>query len=151
VPTDLNLVIGETIALVERWFAREGVRIETALAPRLSTCLGSPNHLQQVFLNLLNNARDAMPQGGQTTVHTFHDATHVVAEVQDTGTGIAPELCEQVFEPFFTTKTAGEGTGLGLAVSREVVTDHGGEIEVESKPGEGTTFRLAFPRKVVHP
>jgi signal transduction histidine kinase len=145
VSTDLNRVIREAIALVEKPFAAEGVQIEAALDSELPTCLGSPNHLQQVFLNLLNNARDAMPHGGKIIVRTSQTNSHLVAEVQDTGTGIAPQIHERIFEPFFTTKAKGKGTGLGLAVSYGIIADHGGDIEVESKLGEGATFRLVLP------
>jgi signal transduction histidine kinase len=145
VQTDLNRVLNEVIALVEKPFSKEGIRIVASLDPELPTLSGSPNHLQQVFLNLLNNARDAMPHGGQIAIHTFKSDTHLVTEVQDTGTGIAPSIRDVIFEPFFTTKEVGKGTGLGLAVSYGIVKAHRGEITVESAPGEGATFRVKFP------
>ncbi|RMF84669.1 MAG: hypothetical protein D6736_18860, partial [Nitrospinota bacterium] len=143
--TDLNRVIKDAVTLVEKPFMKEGVRITTDLDPDLPAIWGSPSHLQQVFLNLLNNARDAMPQGGEITIRTFPTPDHVVAEVQDTGTGIASEIRERIFDPFFTTKEAGKGTGLGLSVSYGILLNHGGRIAVESTPGAGTTFRLALP------
>lgn len=87
-----------------------------------------------------------MSQGGRIFVRTYQTGSRMVVEVQDTGTGIAPEIREQIFEPFFTTKGAGKGTGLGLAISYGIIAEHGGEIEVESLPGKGATFRLVFPR-----
>jgi signal transduction histidine kinase len=98
-----------------------------------------------VFLNLLNNARDAMPQGGTITLRSYASGEFVVAEVQDTGTGIAPELQPRLFEPFFTTKGVGKGTGLGLSVAYGIIRTHGGEIQVESAPARGSLFRVLLP------
>jgi len=146
---DLNQVINGAIALVEKPFAKEGIRIETALVPESLTFLGSHNHLLQVFLNLLNNARDAMPQEGRIRIRTFRKRTYLGAEIQDNGIGIAPDVLDKIFEPFFTTKEVGKGTGLGLSVSYGIIIDHNGEIEVESTPGEGTIFRMIFPQEEV--
>lgn len=106
--------------------------------------------VRQALLNLALNARDAMPQGGTLSLHAWTRATHegreeAVIEVRDTGTGIAPEVKEQLFTPFFTTKEHGKGTGLGLAVTRGIVEDHGGRIEVETQVGTGTAFRVILP------
>lgn len=101
----------------------------------------------QVFLNLFKNACDAMaPAGG--TIHVKFDLTdsYVNVGVSDEGSGISPEMQDRVFEPFFTTKDAGDGTGLGLAVSRQIVIDHSGAIEIESQPGHGTTVNVRLPR-----
>jgi signal transduction histidine kinase len=114
VPTDLNQVIREAIALVEKPFAIERIGIETCLAPKLPTCLGSHNHLQQVFLNLLNNARDAMPKGGKITVRTSRHTTHIVAQIQDTGTGIAEVNHDRIFEPYFHHQKSGQRNGAGI-------------------------------------
>jgi signal transduction histidine kinase len=144
-PTALNHTISEVLELVEKPFAKQAIRIESQFDPKLSYCHGSPNHLQQVFLNLLNNARDAMPRGGTITLRTYSKNGSVIAEVEDTGTGIAPENRKRVFEPFFTTKGLGKGTGLGLSVAYGLIKTHGGEIEVESTPGKGTLFRVILP------
>jgi signal transduction histidine kinase len=141
--TDLNEVIREVTGLVQKPFAKKGITIETDLPRSLPTIWGSPVHLQQVFLNLLNNARDAMPEGGAVVVRTARAADHVVAEVQDSGTGLAGEARGRVFEPFFTTK--GEGTGLGLSVSYGIIQAHAGEIAAESEPGKGAVFRVTLP------
>jgi two-component system NtrC family sensor kinase len=93
-------------------------------------------------LNLLNNARDAMPEGGTITLRTLRNDGHVVAEVEDTGTGIAKDLQTKVFQPFFTTKGEGKGTGLGLSVSYGIVKTHGGELTVRSIPGRGALFQV---------
>jgi signal transduction histidine kinase len=143
--TDLNHVISEVVTLVEKPFAQHGTRIESRLDPNLPHISASPDHLQQVFLNLLNNARDAMPEGGTITLRTYPNGRHLVAEVQDTGTGIAANIQSRVFDPFFTTKPRGKGTGLGLSVSYEIVRKHQGDIQVESTPGQGALFRLMLP------
>src|SRR5574341_865569 len=143
--TDVNGVLAEVVALVERPFARLGIKIEARLDRSLPRIPASADHLQQVFLNLVNNARDAMPSGGTLTLATYRDDAHLVAEVRDTGMGIAPEALRHVFEPFFTTKDVGKGTGLGLAVSYGIVRAHGGELTVESRPGDGAVFRVRLP------
>ena len=143
--TALNHTISEVLELVEKPFAKQAIRIETHFDPKLPYCHGSPGHLQQVFLNLLNNARDAMPNGGTITLRTYGKDHSVAAEVEDTGIGITPENRKRVFEPFFTTKGRGKGTGLGLSVAYGIIKTHGGEIEVESMPGKGTLFRVVVP------
>ena len=110
--------------------------------PRIS---GSSGKLQQVFTNLILNARDAMFSGGTITLRTSLDPAGAVVEVIDTGEGIPTENLKKVFDPFFTTKEVGTGTGLGLAVSYGIIQEHAGTIEVQSQLLEGTTFRLVFP------
>ncbi|MGE5306006.1 MAG: sensor histidine kinase [Alphaproteobacteria bacterium] len=143
--TALNHTIGEVLELVDKPFAKQAIRIETHFDPKLPHCHGSPGHLQQVFLNLLNNARDAMPNGGKITLRTYGKNHSVAAEVEDTGTGITPENRKRLFEPFFTTKGLGKGTGLGLSIAYGIIKTHGGDIEVESTPGKGTLFRVILP------
>lgn len=105
-----------------------------------------PSQLNQVFLNLLVNAAHAIPEQGVITVRTLReDADHVRVEISDNGTGIDPDNLNNIFEPFFTTKAVGEGTGLGLALSYNIIKAHNGKIQVDSKPGEGTTFSLKLP------
>jgi signal transduction histidine kinase len=101
------------------------------------------DQLRQVFLNLILNAIDAMPQGGTLTVRTIAGPSVAVVEVQDTGVGIAEDIRARLFEPFFTNKPT--GTGLGLSISAHIVTQHGGQIVVESAEGQGSTFRVALP------
>ncbi|MBI4522589.1 MAG: hypothetical protein HY695_02120 [Deltaproteobacteria bacterium] len=143
--TDLNQVINETVTLVEKSFARDHIQIQCHLAPDLPKILGSPDHLQQVFVNLLNNARDAMAKGGLIKLQTYRNSVLVVAEVEDSGAGIPEDLKGRIFEPFFTTKSIGKGTGLGLSVSYGIIRAHGGDIEVESSPGQGALFRVILP------
>jgi signal transduction histidine kinase len=108
--------------------------------------------LQQVFLNLILNARDAMDCGGYLSIRSTTDSGAIRIEVSDTGHGIEPEHLARIYDPFFTTKGARKGTGLGLAVTYGIVKEHSGHIEVESQPGAGTRFVLEFPlaRKAVN-
>jgi signal transduction histidine kinase len=112
----------------------------------------SPAQIQQVLLNLIINARQAMPKGGTVTVRVCHDPSGRLAElsVTDTGSGIAPGDLRRIFEPFFTTKTGPDatgqgGTGLGLSVCREIVEAHRGRLRAQSRPGEGSSFTLRLP------
>jgi PAS domain S-box-containing protein len=149
-PLDLNKVIRETISLLEHQFEKFGIGIETDLAEELPEMRGNAGKLQQVFLNLLLNARDAMtdlPEGERRVLQlrTAADGLGVRVEIRDSGPGIARDHLTRVFDPFFTTKGARRGTGLGLSVSYGIVEEHSGVIEAESNPGEGATFRLEFP------
>ena len=154
--TNLNQVITDTLSLLEHQFKTAQIDVDAELASELPPIQGNPGKLQQVFLNLLLNAKDAMPGGGRLRVATRYNG-HVEAMVADSGSGIAPEHLKRIYDPFFTTKTMpkpGErrGTGLGLAVSYGIIQEHSGKIHVESAVGSGTTFHLEFPliRKSVH-
>jgi signal transduction histidine kinase len=142
---DLNRVVRETLTLLEHQFQKAGINVESELEEALPVIRGNAGKLQQVFLNLFINARDAMESGGTLRVTTKPDAVGVRVEVSDSGPGIPRENLARIFDPFFTTKGARKGTGLGLSVSYGIVEEHGGVIEVESRPGEGTVFRLEFP------
>jgi signal transduction histidine kinase len=149
---DLNRLIRETAGLIEHQLSNVSIRAEFDFEEPLPPIKGNAGKLQQVFLNLFLNARDAMERGGALSVKTWSDEASVYAEVRDTGQGISPEHLSRIYDPFFTTKGARKGTGLGLSVSYGIVREHGGEIEVESQPGAGTRFQLGFPlaRKPVH-
>lgn len=142
---DLNRTVEETISLVRHQLERVQVRIALELHPDLPVIRGNSGKLQQVFLNLVLNARDAMDGGGTLTVRTGAGQSAVLVEITDTGQGIAAENLQRIYDPFFTTKAARKGTGLGLSVSYGIVQEHGGSIEVQSRPGQGTTFHLEFP------
>ncbi len=153
---DVNKVIADTLALLEHQFKVAKVQVENALAPQLPAIQGNPGRLQQVFLNLFLNAKDAMPGGGRLRIATANGES-VSVSVSDTGSGIAPEHIQRIYDPFFTTKTSpregqARGTGLGLSVTYGIIQEHAGKIRVESHPGTGTTFTLDFPlsRKTVH-
>src|SRR5678815_4664865 len=109
---------------------------------------GIEHQLQQVFLNLFLNARDAMPSGGWLTVVTRVEGDQAIAEVADTGSGIPPEQLARIYDPFFTTKAIGRGTGLGLSISYGIVREHDGTIRCESSVGQGTRFTLTLPASV---
>jgi len=111
--------------------------------------MGSAPKLQQVFMNLILNARDAMPQGGWLTIETYTSDGMVCIDVVDTGVGIPPEHISRIYDPFFTTKGVGRGTGLGLALSYGIIQEHAGRIFVESKVGSGTRFMIKLP--TAHP
>ena len=153
---NVNKIIADTMALLEHQFKITKIRVEDELAGHLPLISGNPGRLQQVFLNLFLNARDAMPEGGTLRVATSNgDGVSVV--VSDTGSGIAQEHIQRIYDPFFTTKAApregqGKGTGLGLSVTYGIIQEHAGKIRVESHPGRGTTFYLDFPltRKAVN-
>jgi two-component system, NtrC family, sensor kinase len=119
------------------------VRRELSPAPLLVT--GVEHKLQQVFLNLFLNARDAMPRGGWLTVTTRLEDDHVIAEVADTGSGIPSEHLSRIYDPFFTTKTIGKGTGLGLSITYGIVREHEGTLTCQSAIGKGTRFTVSLP------
>ena len=153
---DLNKVINDTLALLEHQFKVAQVKVDSDLHGELPPIQGNAGRLQQVFLNLFLNAKDAMPGGGVLHVAT-QNGDFVSVRVTDTGTGIAQEHIQRIYDPFFTTKNApkegqNRGTGLGLSVTYGIIQEHAGNIRVESRQGEGTTFTLDFPlsRKGVH-
>jgi two-component system NtrC family sensor kinase len=156
--TDVNVnkIIADTLALLEHQFKTTKIRVEDELADHLPLISGNAGRLQQVFLNLFLNARDAMPNGGTLRI-TTSNGEGVSVVVSDTGSGIAQEHIHRIYDPFFTTKVApregqGKGTGLGLSVTYGIIQEHAGKIRVESNPGQGTTFYLDFPlmRKAVN-
>ena len=153
---DINKIITDTLALLEHQFKTAKVQVASELTQGISPIQGNAGRLQQVFLNLFLNAKDAMPGGGKLTVATSN-GDFVSVRVSDTGSGIAPEHIQRIYDPFFTTKTApkegqSRGTGLGLSVTYGIIQEHAGKIRVESNPGSGTTFALDFPlsRKAVN-
>jgi two-component system, NtrC family, sensor kinase len=157
--TDVNLnkVVAETLTLLEHQLKTSHIKIDTEFYPDLPTIHGNAGKLQQVFLNIFLNARDAMAgKGGKLHISTSN-GTSVMVSISDTGTGIAPEHLNRIYDPFFTTKNApregqARGTGLGLAVTYGIIQEHAGKIRVDSAPGKGTTFHLEFPliRKAVN-
>jgi len=146
-PTDLNAVVARTLRLRGYEFSSNGIDVVQLLGNELPTVLGDARQIQQVVLNLLTNATQAMsPLGGGTlTVETRADEASVMLEIHDTGAGIPEPVRAHIFEPFFTTKKEGEGTGLGLSVSYGIVSAHGGRIEVAETSTAGTTFRVTLP------
>ena len=146
-PVDIAKVLDQSIAMAWNQI-RHRARFVTNL-DQIPLIKGNAVALEQVFLNLLVNAVQAIPEGNaegnEIRVTTRSSANEIVVEIRDSGSGIAPDLQERIFEPFFTTKPAGVGTGLGLFISRQTVTDHGGRVEIESQIERGTAFRVFLP------
>jgi signal transduction histidine kinase len=141
----VNKAIEETVAMVQHEYLTSQIEIKTDLCPDLPPVFGNPNALQQVFVNLLINARDAMPDGGTITITTSSSGYHVMISFADSGLGIEAQHLDKIFTPFFTTKGEGVGTGLGLSICRKIISEHKGEIRAESKPGKGATFNIFLP------
>ena len=142
---DLNAVVTDVFSLLEHQFGVGSIKVRRDLAPTPVPVLGIEHQLQQVFLNLFLNARDAMPSGGWLSVSTRVSGEGAVAEVADTGSGIPSEQLARIYDPFFTTKTIGRGTGLGLSITYGIVHEHAGTILCESAVGQGTRFRVTLP------
>lgn len=150
-PIDLVQLVEDTLVLLEREMSKYHIALEKYFKPVPPTVV-SPNQIQQVLLNLLINARQAMPNGGRVILKVQHDAEHDMVElsVRDSGSGIAPEHLRRIFDPFFTTKSGPDasgkgGTGLGLSMCRDIIEGHQGRIRVESTVGKGTAFTLKLP------
>ena len=146
VDIDLNKLLNDTLQLLEPQLRKSNVSIVKEYTEPLAAVHANSGKLQQVFTNLILNARDAMQMGGTIKLRTYVlDDDQVVVEVSDTGEGIPAENLTKIFDPFFTTKGVGNGTGLGLAVTYGIVQEHSGSIEAFSENGDGTTFRLVLP------
>jgi len=151
-PVEINRVIYDMMDLLRRTLPPE-VRITLELADELPPVMANANQLEQVFINLVLNARDAMPSGGQVTFRSRLVSSRdqggkpcwVEITVQDNGQGMDEQVLKHIFEPFFTTKAPGKGTGLGLSVVYSIIKQHGGKIQVESRPGQGSSFRILLP------
>src|SRR5262249_29712764 len=154
-PLDLNALLRRVCDATGPALETGQVCLETSFDPRLPMIAGDADYLQQVFINLINNALDAMPAGGSLRIATSTTAwgapsnngggPQAVVDVADTGCGMSRETQTHIFEPLYTTKERGKGAGLGLVVVSHVMQEHGGQIEVESDAGQGTRFRLRFP------
>jgi two-component system NtrC family sensor kinase len=153
-PLDINEVLEELIHLSEPWLHARNIRLLSSFSSNLPPVLGDPMHLQTLFLNLISNALDAMPQGGQLTIQTRQvlsqpssekNGAWVEISIADTGIGITEESKKRIFDPFFTTKKIGEGTGLGLAICEQIIEEHSGRLDVESEVGKGSTFFVRVP------
>jgi len=144
---DIPQVVADAVAIVDHQLGIHSIRVEQELEPGLPGCRGNANQLQQVLMNLMINAQQAMA-GSSGTLRLSarrEEGGGVELRVSDTGPGIAKEIQGRIFDPFFTTKPAGQGTGLGLSVSYGIVKEHGGEIRLESREGEGTSFIITLP------
>jgi two-component system, NtrC family, sensor kinase len=144
-PTSINHNLRHVVELTAYQLRKGGVEVRLELDPTEPRVMADHFQMEQLFLNLVLNALQAMPDGGVLTLRTVRRDAVVLAEVRDTGHGIPVTIRERIFDPFFTTREVGEGTGLGLAVSDSIVAGHGGRIEVESQVGDGAVFRVSLP------
>jgi signal transduction histidine kinase len=136
-------LVGDVVAVVDHKARDQGIAIATEVEPDLPTLVADPELLKTCFLNLLINAVDAMPKGGVVAVSIARDGDALVTTVTDTGQGMTAEEIRSAFEPYFSTKET--GVGLGLALTRKIVEDHGGTVDLESVPERGTTARIRLP------
>jgi two-component system, NtrC family, sensor kinase len=145
VPLDLNTVVDESLLLMQKPLAADNIQIVSRFDRTLPPIRGDATTLHQVLMNLLTNAREAMPEGGRIRIETSaaERPGWIRLLVTDTGSGIPAEEISKIFDPFFTTKRT--GTGLGLSVTYGIIQEHGGTVDVQSRPEEGTTFILSFP------
>jgi two-component system NtrC family sensor kinase len=145
----INAVLEECVGFLENEARYRNITMAKQLADDLPAIASDPSQLQQVFLNILNNAIDAIGKDGTITLKTFHEpeGEKVVVQIADTGPGLPKDLLPKIFDPFFTTKEVGKGTGLGLSISHSIIDKLGGSMSVDSEPGHGTTFTIALPMK----
>ena len=144
-PVDLHVVINDVLSLLDHQFRTASVQVRKELSADAPVVRAVEHKLQQVFLNLFLNARDAMPKGGWVTVASRREGDHVIVDVSDTGAGIQAEHLPRIYDPFFSTKPIGQGTGLGLSITYGIVQEHDGTIVCDSQVGQGTRFTLSFP------
>jgi two-component system, NtrC family, sensor kinase len=144
---DLNQLIRESLSLLEHQLRQNHVEVLYSPDGAIPKVFGNAGKLQQVFVNLFLNARDAMPSGGTLKIETSKNDTMVIVDIHDSGVGISAENIRKIYDPFFTTKSTGKGTGLGLAVTYGIIQEHGGRIFVDSTPAKGTHFKLKLPTR----
>ena len=143
----INDVVEETLSFLEKEAKHNNIAVDLKLDPQLPTTMTEGHRLQQILLNLIDNALDAVGHDGKVTITTSHVGQDISIQVTDSGPGIPPEVMKRIWDPFFTTKEQGKGTGLGLAISQNIIRTLGGSIEVRSKEGEGTVFTVKVPIK----
>ncbi len=141
----INEVVEETLSFLEKEAKHNNITIDLHLNPQLPTTMTEGHRLQQVLLNLIDNALDAIGHDGKVTITTSSDTEDIAIEVADNGPGIPSEVLKKIWDPFFTTKEQGKGTGLGLSISQNIIRTLGGTIELQSKEGEGTVFTVKIP------
>jgi len=144
-PVDINTVLDEILLLVQKQLQENDIRLSVSLTENLHRVNASTNQLRQVFLNMISNAKDAMPDGGTLTIKTKEKHNNILIEISDTGVGMKEEDAKKIFDAFFTTKESVKGIGLGLSVCYGFIKDHAGDIKVKSEFGAGTTFAIHLP------
>jgi signal transduction histidine kinase len=150
-PVDVHGIVNDVLSLLEHQLKNGRIQVRKDFTAPFPVVKGIEHKLQQVFLNLFLNARDAMPKGGWLSVSSRNEGVSVVIEVGDTGSGIPSEHLARIYDPFFTTKPIGQGTGLGLSITYGIVQEHNGTISCESTPGQGTRFVLSLPVSATAP
>lgn len=146
-PVDINMTINESLLLLRKQLENHNIKVETRLDDNLPRAFGNASQIQQVFVNMIANARDAMePKGGGTlTIKTSLKSGNIEASLKDTGCGMPKEVLDRLSEPFFTTKGPEKGTGLGTSISFSIINDHNGDIDISSKVGSGTLIKIKLP------
>lgn len=145
IKVNLNQLVEEVLNFFKSRCARERIELICSLSPKLPEVDADPSQLNQVVINLMVNAFQAMPQGGKLKVQTVFEGNQVFLIIEDTGAGMSEEVLSKIFTPFFTTKEVGKGTGLGLPVVHGIISSHGGSIKVKSKVGQGARFEIQLP------
>jgi len=144
-PIKIDELIEGILLVMEKQMRESNIQVEISFNPDIPEIMASTNQMRQVMLNILKNAKEAMPKGGTLTVRTSREDNRVLIHIQDTGIGVPEEIRDKIFEAFFTTKQKVKGVGLGLSVCYGIIKDHGGDIKVESEEGKGTTFIISLP------
>ena len=144
-PIKINELVEGILLVMERQMREANIKVETSFEDEIPEVMASTNQMRQVMLNILKNAKEAMPKGGTLTIRTSKEDNRVLIHIQDTGMGIPEEIRDKIFEAFFTTKQRVKGVGLGLSVCYGIIKDHGGEIKVDSEVEKGTTFTIILP------
>jgi len=147
-PVKINELVEGILLVMEKQMKESNIKVETYFDEGIPEVMASTNQMRQVMLNLIKNAKEAMPKGGTLTVRTTREDNKVLIHIQDTGAGIPEEIRDKIFEAFFTTKQKVKGVGLGLSVCYGIIKDHGGEIKVESEEGKGARFTISLPINV---
>jgi len=148
---DIKNIIQGALRFVEQQLEKHNIKVIKELSQELPEVIGDPIRLEQVFLNLITNARKALDSSQKSykyikfSTYRIENGNYLAAEVTDNGAGIPEQIQEKIFEPFFSTKEPGKGTGLGLSMANKIIEEHGGRIEVDSKVGQGATFRVLLP------
>jgi two-component system NtrC family sensor kinase len=144
-PIEINELVEGILLVMEKQMREVNINVETTFDSEIPEVMASTNQMRQVMLNVIKNAKEAMPKGGTLTVRTNREDDKVLIHIQDTGIGIPEKIKDKIFEAFFTTKQKVKGVGLGLSVCYGIIKDHGGGIKVESEEGKGTTFIISLP------
>jgi two-component system NtrC family sensor kinase len=144
-PIKVDELVEGILLMMEKQMRESTIQVETFFDPDIPEIMASTNQMRQVMLNIIKNAKEAMPKGGTLSVRTTRGEGKVLIHIRDTGIGIPEEIRDKIFEAFFTTKQKVKGVGLGLSVCYGIIKDHGGEIKVESEEGKGTTFMISLP------